>query len=161
MPLGRVINLTPKDYIRFLCLLLGNMYLIRRANRDVKPDNVLIQKRGQSLTAKLADFGTSKRDDGAKMDTFTGTELYMAPGLFQRPRCYADNVDIWFLGLIAIQLFTPWSPALDNEWDVNDFGPWIRNVILANIAESPRQFRPLLYGLLVRSRHRGGVPEGA
>lgn len=95
------------------------------------------------------------------MDMFTETEQYIAPELYKRPCCYADEADIWSLGLVAMQLSTPWSPASDDEWDANDFVPWMRNVILANIAESPRQFHVCYMACFVRSRHQGGVPGSA
>lgn len=117
-------------------------------HRDVKPHNILIQKRDQDLIVKLADFGTSTRNAKGKMATFTGTEIYMAPELFKKPRYYTNKVDMWSLGLVAMQLFTVWSPDLDEDWDPNDFGPWMRNVILPNRAEAPQQLCSLLNGLL-------------
>jgi serine/threonine protein kinase len=122
--------------------------------RDVKPDNALVQKRGQELTIKLADFGTSKHNAAGKMDTFAGMEIYMAPELFEKPQHYTNKVNIWSLGLIGIQVFTTWDPASDDEWDLSDFGPWMRNVILPHVAEAPEQFRPLLKGLLRKNPER-------
>ena len=120
-------------------------------HRDVKPDNVLVQKQDQQLTVKLADFGTSTHNAAGKMNTFTGTERYMAPELFQSPRRYTDKVDMWSLGLIGVQLFTTWDPATDDGWSPSDFGSWMRKVILPHIEEAPKQFRPLLKGLLLKN----------
>lgn len=127
---------------------LHHMHVLGMAHRDVKPDNVLVQIRNGKRTIKLADFGTSKRTDGRTMDTFTGTEIYMAPELFKRPRCYTSKVDIWALGLIAMQLFTSFDPDTDSEWNPADFGPWMRDVILPLVEEAPAEVRPLLRGLL-------------
>lgn len=133
---------------------LSHMHACGIAHRDVKPDNALVKKQGQELTIKLADFGTSKHNAVGKMDTFTGTEIYMAPELFEKPRRYTNKVDIWSLGLIGMQLFTTWDPASDDVWDPSDFRPWMRNVILPHVAEAPEQFRPLLKGLLRKNPKR-------
>ncbi|KAJ9130177.1 Phosphoenolpyruvate carboxylase kinase [Pleurostoma richardsiae] len=127
---------------------LHHMHMRGITHRDVKPDNALVQRRGQEFTVKLADFGTSKHDAAGGMDTFTGTEIYMAPELFEKPRRYTNKVDMWAIGLIGMGLFTSWDPATDDEWDPGDFGPWMRNVILPHVAEAPEHFRPLLKGLL-------------
>jgi len=78
---------------------LHHMHANTITHRDVKPDNALVQGRGQELTIKLADFGTSKHNAAGKMDTFTGTLIYMAPELFKKPRRYTDKVDMWSLEL--------------------------------------------------------------
>jgi serine/threonine protein kinase len=117
-------------------------------HRDVKPDNVLVEKRDQGLTMKLAGFGTSKNNSTRGMDTFTGTEIYMAPELFKKPRHYTHKIDMWSLGLIGMQLFTTWDPCSDDLWDPSDFRAWMGNEILPRVREAPEQFRPLLRGLL-------------
>lgn len=127
-------------------------------HRDVKPDNVLVVRNG-GLTIKLADFGTSKRNAIGKMDTFTGTEIYMAPELFEKPRHYTNKVDLWSLGLIGMQLFSSWSPLLDEEWNPNNFRCWIREKICSHMGEVPERLQPLLKGLLLKSRHKRWRPR--
>ena len=123
-------------------------------HRDVKPDNALVQRDDHGLTVKLADFGTSKHNESGKMDTFTGTEIYMAPELFETPRNYTNKIDLWALGLVGMHLFTSWSPSRDSRSDGNDFGPWMRGVIIPHMSEAPQQFRPFLKGLLYREPKR-------
>ncbi|OAA34235.1 Protein kinase-like domain protein [Metarhizium rileyi] len=96
---------------------LYHMHELGITHRDVKPDNALVEMGEDEFIVKLADFGTSKHSVTGKMDTFTRTEIYMAPELFEKPRHYTNKVDIWALGLIGMELFTAWHPASDDKWD--------------------------------------------
>ncbi len=123
-------------------------------HRDLKPDNALIARQDGELIVKLADFGTSKQNDSAIMDTFTGTEIYMAPELFAKPRCYTSKIDMWALGLVGMQLFTSWDPDGDSQWDPTDFATWVCAVALKSISEAPEFLRPLMKGLLRKDADR-------
>lgn len=140
--------------IRHLGSALTYLHTNSITHRDLKPDNALIARQGGELTVKLADFGTSKQNSAANVDTFTGTEIYMAPELFAKPRCYTSKVDMWALGLIAMQLFTSWDPDNDNQWDPNAFATWVCTVALKRISEAPGFLRPMIKGLLRKDQRR-------
>ena len=61
----------------------------------------------------------------------------MAPEVFGKPRSYSNKVDIWSLGLIGVQMFTSWHPPSDDKWDPNNFGDWMRSVIVPYVHEAP------------------------
>ncbi|EGX87887.1 Calcium/calmodulin-dependent protein kinase type IV [Cordyceps militaris CM01] len=122
-------------------------------HRDIKPDNVLISRQDGLLVAKVADFGTSKQNNSAKMDTFTGTQIYMAPEVFVQPRYYSSKVDMWAVGMIGMQLFTSWDPENDDQWDPRDRATWVCTVALQTIPEAPKFLRPMIKGLL--RKHAG------
>lgn len=85
--------------------LLGLHYLHERhiIHRDIKSDNILVDKQGQ---VKLADFGysaqlTTERDARSSK---VGTVCWMAPELIKGERRYDTKVDIWSFGIFAMEL---------------------------------------------------------
>jgi serine/threonine protein kinase len=128
-----------------LCSALEYLSWLGITHRDVKPDNILVTP---SFEFKLADFGTAKYNAAKVMDTFTGTEKYMAPELFETPRRYTSKVDMWAVGLIALQLLTTWDPFTAKEWNPHDFETWVCDVLHLHMDKAPKKFLPLLEGLL-------------
>lgn len=70
-------------------------------HRDIKPSNIMVQKKKKSI--KVTDFNISKlTNNGANMQTLTGTEAYKAPEMIMRGE-YSTKVDLWSAGCV---LFT-------------------------------------------------------
>nr|QYA18312.1 serine/threonine protein kinase [Clandestinovirus] len=68
-------------------------------HRDVKAANIFIDSDG---TCKLGDFGTIRKTDGTR-ETLVGTPYCMAPEIFAG-QPYTSAVDIWSLGITAIEM---------------------------------------------------------
>ena len=118
---GRLMDSVITVYLRqvldALCYLhKGGRGRLPIAHRDLKGDNLLIDKSGK---IKLADFGCSKLFSGDEgTATFVGTPNWMAPevlsmrggggggGLEQ----YCTKCDLWSLGCTVIEMLghTPW-----------------------------------------------------
>uniref|UniRef100_I3JSJ1 Rho-associated protein kinase 1 n=1 Tax=Oreochromis niloticus TaxID=8128 RepID=I3JSJ1_ORENI len=95
MPGGDLVNLmsnydVPEKWARFytaeVVLALDGIHSMGFIHRDVKPDNMLLDKAGH---LKLADFGTCmkmNKDGMVRCDTAVGTPDYISPEVLKSPR---------------------------------------------------------------------------
>lgn len=72
-------------------------------HRDIKPDNLLIDK---DDNLKIADFGVSHMmdDDGEEITGETGTKTFLAPELFLGKQVNGKGTDIWAAGITIYML---------------------------------------------------------
>ncbi|MBW3597788.1 MAG: protein kinase, partial [Planctomycetes bacterium] len=106
-------SLSPQDalaVVRQICDALEYAHALGIVHRDIKPDNVLIDKQGR---VKIADFGLAKLLAKTPADiTLTeahqamGTPHYMAPEQLHRPLEVDHRADIYSLGVVFYELLT-------------------------------------------------------
>ena len=93
---------------------LAHLHSLGIIHRDIKSDNVLINRKGK---IKLADFGYSCRLANPEEDSRSsrvGTAAWMAPELIKAKTAgYGTSIDIWSFGILAVELANGQPPNLE------------------------------------------------
>ncbi|KAI9803707.1 MAG: negative regulator of the PHO system [Piccolia ochrophora] len=113
---GQLDYVTIKSFMQQLLQGISFCHENRVLHRDLKPQNLLINNKGQ---LKLADFGLA-RAFGIPVNTFSNevvTLWYRAPDVLLGSRTYNTSIDIWSAGCIMAEMYTgrPLFPGTTNE----------------------------------------------
>ncbi|XTI84914.1 Pkinase-domain-containing protein, partial [Cenococcum geophilum] len=113
---GQLDPVTIKSFMYQLLRGIAFCHENRVLHRDLKPQNLLINNKGQ---LKLADFGLA-RAFGIPVNTFSNevvTLWYRAPDVLLGSRTYNTSIDIWSAGCIMAEMYTgrPLFPGTTNE----------------------------------------------
>lgn len=98
-------------------ILLGIDYLHKRGriHRDLKSDNILINRNGDIKIADMG-FGVQLTSERQNRLTLAGTPCWIAPEIIVRS-FYDTKVDIWSLGIILIEMVDGEPPNLRLKQD--------------------------------------------
>jgi len=86
-------------------------------HKDLKPENIMVDKQGDINRIKIVDFGTAQTfDKDKKMTEKAGTPYYVAPEVLNQS--YNEKCDIWSAGVIMYIMlvgFPPFNGRSDDE----------------------------------------------
>jgi serine/threonine protein kinase len=114
---GRVGVAAGLRFIKEMCRALALVHQQGAVHRDLKPDNILVDRRG---VVRVVDFGLATFADRrlgfapGPMGTFT----YMAPETLLGRATPAS--DVYGIGLLMYELFTGGGPHLTAPWNTGD-----------------------------------------
>jgi serine/threonine-protein kinase len=131
--LKRVHRLTPFRAIEIftgVCAAVETAHGRKLLHRDLKPENIFLTNSGQSVAAKILDFGVVKtlaQSDEETMEGQTepgrlvGTPKYMSPEELrgERPK---EGWDLWAVAVVAYEMLTgehPFKGATSSEVRTN------------------------------------------
>ena len=114
-------------YIAELILAVESIHKLDCIHRDIKPDNILIDKDGH---IKLSDFGLAKVSDNLnsikdenfnpkkmthkKLYSCVGTAYYVAPEVLIK-KGYSQEIDWWSVGVIFFEMLVGYAPFCAQE----------------------------------------------
>lgn len=106
----RVISYILHEILNGLMILHMN----HRVHRDIKSDNIMLNEKGE---VKLGDFGFAVQltEEKQSRDSIVGSTCWMAPELVLGLD-YDTRVDIWSLGIVALELANGTPPYFEKEY---------------------------------------------
>lgn len=107
---GRFSNDVALFFATEIVLAFDYLHGMEIAYRDLKPENLLIDKEGH---VKITDFGFAKVVQD-KTYTLCGTPEYLAPEIIQS-RGHNKNVDWWALGVLVFEMLAGYPPFYDDN----------------------------------------------
>lgn len=121
-----------KFYMAEIALALGELHRNGILFRDLKPENVVLDKEGH---ARLTDFGLSKEgvSDEQLSKSFCGSIAYLAPEMLKRAG-HTRSVDWYLLGVLSYEMVTGTPPFYSAN----------REQMFSNIQKAELKFPPFL-----------------
>ena len=109
----RFSEIKAKFYICEIALAIGELHKHNIIFRDLKPDNIVIDKEGHAM---LTDFGLSKEgiNDKKLTKSFCGSVAYLAPEMLNRTG-HGKAVDWYLLGVVFFEMLVGLPPYFSNN----------------------------------------------
>jgi serine/threonine protein kinase/tetratricopeptide (TPR) repeat protein len=126
--------------LRQVCKGLDAAHKAGVVHRDVKPDNIVLQRRGRADAVKLLDFGIAAMMGEELRPMSAGTPHYLAPELVAGAN-FDRRADVYAVGCTAYEMLVGRPPFGRLGHDVDE----VLGSHLAEVAEAPSKVRPDLH----------------
>lgn len=143
-----------KFYGAEIASALNAMHEVGWIHRDLKPDNILLDRYGH---VKLADFGSCMKLVNGKVisNTTVGTPDYISPDVLSSTGetvIYGPEVDFWTFGVILYEMFYGTPPFYSNT--LKETYSKINNIDFKMKDDVSDEFKDLISNLLCRKEKR-------
>jgi serine/threonine-protein kinase len=151
IPVPRAVHI-----LRQLCAGLAAAHAAGLVHRDVKPENIMICRRGgEPDVVKILDFGMVKKVDTGHSRNLTrglrilGTPLYMAPECLRNPADVDARADIYAVGAVAWTMLS--GRKLFETADDLELSSKVLNEEPPRVSQAAAQPIPVELDLLIQS----------
>lgn len=104
--------------VLYQCLqALAHLHERNVAHRDITPANILFRS-VSPVDVALADFGWAKETEDPMSSFQAGTPLYRAPEMALKERRFDKSVDVWSLGVVAMECLFGLPTFIGNGSDI-------------------------------------------
>ena len=160
-----------KFYTAELILAIESIHKLDCIHRDIKPDNILIDKTGH---IKLSDFGLAKVPDTIyeklqdnnynddkkshqKNFSCVGTAYYVAPEVLNK-KGYGQEVDWWSVGVIFFEMLVGYAPfcSKDTSEACYKILNWEKYLKIPNKIKMSKEAEDLIYKMINNKNIRLG-----
>lgn len=152
---GRLREPEARGYFRQLVSAVSFCHSMGVCHRDIKLENVLIGKDGQSL--EIADFGLSKFVDPTtfQCSSVCGTPKYIAPEIILRKHYDGRKSDVWACGVVLFAMLNGRLPF--HGFKLRSLRSWAAFVDIASKMSNGR-YRALIRAQFVTTSGRASSP---
>ncbi len=126
--------------LRQVCKGLDAAHKAGVVHRDVKPDNIVLMRRGRADAIKLLDFGIAAMMGDELRPMSAGTPHYLAPELVAGAS-FDRRADVYAVGCTAYEMLVGKPPFGRIGHDLDE----VLGSHLADVAEPPSAIRPDLH----------------
>ena len=159
-------------YIAEIILCVENIHKLNCIHRDIKPDNIFIDKNGH---LKLGDFGLSYISENITFpytnknnialneiiaNSDVGSLLYVAPEIFEK-KGYGPEVDWWGVGSIFYEMLIGYPPFWNSKdtpektfYKLKNYKKYLK--IPEKYIKISNEAKNLIFGFLCDSKNRLG-----